>query len=106
MVIFLFLSYNSLLINLCLYQNSYLCTSFFKLTYFDIMIEPLTEGSLTFLFLVSPRDDSQNRGEMTGSKITYHQQVSYFCQPHWRRCRSSITHGPYWYAYHNGNRRT
>ena len=32
MVIFLSLSYTSLLINLCVYQNSYLCTSFFKLT--------------------------------------------------------------------------
>ncbi len=42
-------SYTSLLINLCLYQNSYLCTSFFKLTYFDIMIGPPTQGSLTFL---------------------------------------------------------
>ncbi len=38
---FLSLSYTSLLIKLCLYQNSYLCTSFFKLTYFDIMIGPL-----------------------------------------------------------------
>src|SRR5712692_8466982 len=70
------------------------------------MIEPLTEGSLTFLFLVSPRDDSQNRGEMTGSKITYHQQVSYCGKPHCRRCREGIGHGPYWYAYQTVNGRT
>ena len=76
------------------------------MTYFDIMIGPLTEGSLTFLFLVSPRDDSQNRGEMTGSKITYHQQVSYCGKPHCRRCREGIGHGPYWYAYQTVNGRT
>src|SRR5216683_7224971 len=70
------------------------------------MIEPLTEGSLTFLFLVSPRDDSQNRGEMTGSKITYHQQVSYCGKPHCRRCRDGIGHGPYWYAYQTVHGRT
>src|SRR5258707_14279621 len=70
------------------------------------MIEPVTEGSLTFLFLVSPRDDSQNRGEMTGSKITYHQQVSYCGKPHCRRCREGIGHGPYWYAYQTVNGRT
>src|SRR5258708_34527441 len=70
------------------------------------MIEPLTEGSLTFLFLVSPRDDSQNRGEMTGSKITYHQQVSYCGKPACLRCREGIGHGPYWYAYQTVNGRT
>src|SRR5258708_26204240 len=70
------------------------------------MIEPFTEGSLTFLFLVSPRDDSQNRGEMTGSKITYHQQVSYCGKPRCRRCREGIGHGPYWYAYQTVNGRT
>src|SRR5258708_37214736 len=106
MVIFLSLSYSRPLINHWLYQKSYLCTSFFKLTYFDIMIEPLTEGSLTFLFLVSPRDDSQNRGELTGSKITYHQQFSYCGKPHCRRCREGIGHRPYWYAYQTVNGRT
>src|SRR5258707_15345601 len=70
------------------------------------MVGPLTEGSLTFLFLVSPGDDSQNRGEMTGSKITYHQQVSYCGKPHCRRCREGIGHGPYWYAYQTVNGRT
>src|SRR5258708_31911336 len=70
------------------------------------MIEPFTEGSLTFLFLVSPRDDSQNRGEMTGSKITYHQQVSYCGKPRCRRCREGVGHGPYWYAYQTVNGRT
>jgi len=43
---------------------------------------------------------------MTGSKITYHQQVSYCGKPHCRRCREGIGHGPYWYAYQTVNGRT
>jgi len=43
---------------------------------------------------------------MNGSKITYHQQVSYCGKPNCRRCREGIGHGPYWYAYQTVNGRT
>jgi DNA-binding SARP family transcriptional activator/Tfp pilus assembly protein PilF len=43
---------------------------------------------------------------MNGSKITYHQQVSYCGKPNCRRCREGIGHGPYWYAYQTINGRT
>src|SRR5579859_6728821 len=36
---------------------------------------------------------------MNGSKVTYHQQVSYCGKPRCRKCREGTGHGPYWYAY-------
>src|SRR5579859_6741608 len=43
---------------------------------------------------------------MNGSKVTYHQQVSYCGKPRCRKCREGTGHGPYWYAYKTVDGRT
>lgn len=50
--------------------------------------------------------NSSSDSKSSGSKVTYHQQVSYCGKPRCRKCREGKGHGPYWYAYQTVNGHT